>query len=58
AKEITEKFASFDPDDPVKFDFPLTRFGINPSFRGKNISEVLQKLEDTEDMEEADGLFS
>ncbi len=49
AKEITEKFASFDPEDPVKFDFPLTRFGINPAFRGKNIVEVLQELEEEEE---------
>ena len=49
AKMITEKFASFDPEDPVKFDFPLTRFGINPAFRGKNIVEVLQELEEEEE---------
>ena len=45
SKEITENFARFDADDPVKFDFPLTRFGIHPSFRGKNICEVLRELE-------------
>ena len=48
SKEITENFAAFDKEDPVKFDFPLTRFGIHPSFRGKNICEVLQELENGE----------
>ena len=28
AVEITERFAEFAPDDPVKYDFVLTRFGI------------------------------
>lgn len=37
AKEITQAFARIDPEDPVKFDFPLTRFGINPAFKGKSL---------------------
>lgn len=48
SEEITAKFALFDASDPVKFDFPLTRFGINPAFRGKKICEVLQSLEEEE----------
>jgi len=28
AMEITESFRRFNPDDPVKYDFSLTRFGI------------------------------
>ena len=50
AKEITENFRILDGEDPVKFDFPLTRFGIHPSFRGKNICEVLQELENMEEI--------
>lgn len=30
AVEITEAFASIRPDDPVRYDFALTRFGIKP----------------------------
>lgn len=48
SKMITEAFAAFAPDDPVKFDFPLTRFGINPAFKGKNICEVLAYYEKEE----------
>jgi len=32
ALEITEGFRRFAPDDPVKYDFALTRFGIRPDF--------------------------
>jgi hypothetical protein len=28
AKETTAAFAEFNPNDPVKYDFALTRFGI------------------------------
>jgi uncharacterized protein (TIGR02757 family) len=28
AVEITESFRKINPDDPVKYDFSLTRFGI------------------------------
>jgi len=34
ALEITERFAEISPDDPVRYDFALTRFGINPTLRG------------------------
>ncbi len=32
ALEITKAFARLSPEDPVKYDFSLTRFGINPEF--------------------------
>ena len=28
AREITEGFRRFSPDDPVKYDFAVTRYGI------------------------------
>ena len=33
--EITRAFAAFAPDDPVKYDFALTRFGIHPAVSKK-----------------------
>lgn len=30
ASEITEAFRAFSPDDPVRYDFSLTRLGIHP----------------------------
>lgn len=30
AREITEGFARLCPDDPVRYDFAITRFGIHP----------------------------
>jgi hypothetical protein len=30
ALEITGRFRDVRPDDPVRYDFVLTRFGINP----------------------------
>jgi hypothetical protein len=30
AVEITAAFAAIRPDDPVRYDFALTRFGIKP----------------------------
>ena len=33
AVEITRGFAKYAPDDPVKFDFSLTRSGIHPEIR-------------------------
>ncbi len=38
AIEITEKFKIISPEDPVKYDFVLTRFGIHPKF---NIKEII-----------------
>ncbi|MDI6743591.1 MAG: DUF2400 family protein, partial [Smithella sp.] len=37
ALEITEGFRKWMPDDPVKFDFALTRFGIRPDM---NINDL------------------
>lgn len=34
AREITEKLKEFDPNDPVKYDFSLTRIGIVHGCRG------------------------
>jgi uncharacterized protein (TIGR02757 family) len=30
AREVTEGFAALRPDDPVRYDFAITRFGIRP----------------------------
>ncbi len=37
ALEITRAFASYAPDDPVKYDFALTRFGIHPLVSGEKL---------------------
>jgi uncharacterized protein (TIGR02757 family) len=34
AMEVTRGFARICPDDPVRYDFALTRLGINPACRG------------------------
>ena len=34
ALEITRAFARHSPKDPVRYDFCLTRLGINPSVKG------------------------
>jgi uncharacterized protein (TIGR02757 family) len=37
AEEITRSFAAFRPEDPVRYDFALTRFGIHPEVKkGRN----------------------
>ena len=33
AREVTHAFARFCPEDPVRYDFALTRFGIHPEVR-------------------------
>jgi hypothetical protein len=33
AMEVTARFREMRPDDPVRYDFVLTRFGINPELR-------------------------
>lgn len=38
ALEVTESLRRFDPDDPVKFDFALSRIGIVKGCRGVNSS--------------------
>jgi uncharacterized protein (TIGR02757 family) len=42
AMEITEKFRIWTPDDPVRFDFALTRFGIRDDL---NLAEVMKCFE-------------
>lgn len=40
AIEITESFKKISPQDPVKYDFSITRFGIRPELCPKNLLEV------------------
>ena len=39
ALEVTRAFRSMFPEDPVKLDFVLTRFGINPEFGEKPLEK-------------------
>ncbi|MCL2009921.1 MAG: TIGR02757 family protein [Synergistaceae bacterium] len=39
ALEITHAFAAFSPDDPTRYDFAITRFGIRGELR---VSELIQ----------------
>jgi uncharacterized protein (TIGR02757 family) len=41
AREVTAQFAEFSPEDPVKYDFSLTRLGIR---RDEDRSELLARL--------------
>ncbi|MBW2226086.1 MAG: DUF2400 family protein, partial [Deltaproteobacteria bacterium] len=41
ALEITDGFKNFVPDDPVKYDFSLTRFGIR---EGMDMNSLLSQL--------------
>jgi len=41
ALEITESLKSFAPNDPVKYDFPLTRFGIREELNLSTLAESL-----------------
>jgi uncharacterized protein (TIGR02757 family) len=41
AFEITEQFKRINPEDPVKYDFSLTRMGIHPD---KSIDELLKAV--------------
>ncbi len=38
AMEITARFSEIEPDDPVKYDFALTRFGIQSGLRIEDLS--------------------
>jgi len=42
AIEITEGFARYSPRDPVRYDFSLTRLGINPACRDDDALCLLQ----------------
>ncbi len=39
--EITEAFREFSPNDPVKYDFALTRFGIHPDMSKDELEAIL-----------------
>ncbi|MBN2725502.1 MAG: TIGR02757 family protein [Deltaproteobacteria bacterium] len=45
AIEITENLKKYDPEDPVKFDFSLTRFGINPGFNYVDFMNELDRFQ-------------
>jgi uncharacterized protein (TIGR02757 family) len=41
--EITRGFALFSPRDPVRYDFSLTRLGINPACKDEDIRRLLEE---------------
>ena len=43
ASEITQGFRRLSPLDPVRYDFSLTRFGINPAFSKEELFCLLSK---------------
>ncbi len=43
ALEVTDGFRQICPDDPVKYDFCLTRFGIHPDMDFSELEEVVKK---------------
>jgi uncharacterized protein (TIGR02757 family) len=43
AMEITRGFAHYSPRDPVRYDFCLTRLGINPACRDDDILRLLKE---------------
>jgi hypothetical protein len=40
AVEITQAFARHSPRDPVRYDFCLTRLGINPDFKNMDLNRL------------------
>jgi uncharacterized protein (TIGR02757 family) len=42
AVEVTQAFARLRPDDPVRYDFSLTRLGINPACRDTDLTCLLE----------------
>lgn len=44
AREISGKFAKFCPDDPIKYDFCLTRFGIREDMKETDLLDAADKL--------------
>ena len=48
ALEITDAFKKFSSDDPVKYDFVLTRFGIRHDLRRISLSDAAEKWIDGE----------
>jgi uncharacterized protein (TIGR02757 family) len=43
AVEVTRAFARLRPDDPVRYDFSLTRLGINPACRDSDLACLLEE---------------
>ncbi len=43
ALEITERFRKWAPDDPVKYDFTLTRFGIRSELDSRSIGKRMSR---------------
>lgn len=44
AVEITRAFKQFSPEDPVRYDFPLTRFGIRRKLTPVTLAEYLETV--------------
>jgi len=44
ALEITDKFKEINPEDPVKYDFALTRFGIKAELSWEDFDEMIKKV--------------
>jgi uncharacterized protein (TIGR02757 family) len=44
AVEITEGFARINPKDPVRYDFSLTRLGINPACSDEDLRCILKGI--------------
>lgn len=44
AVEITRGFARYSPRDPVRYDFCLTRLGINPACRDDDILHAIRAV--------------
>jgi uncharacterized protein (TIGR02757 family) len=40
AEEITENLKALDPEDPLKFDFPMSHLGISRGCRGRWVGDV------------------
>lgn len=43
AIEITDKFKEYEPNDPAKYDFALTRMGIHPSLAYDRLLELMNR---------------
>ena len=43
AIEITQTFAKICPEDPTKYDFVLTRFGIRDGLEAEDLAELFDK---------------
>jgi uncharacterized protein (TIGR02757 family) len=44
AREVTQGFARLCPDDPVKYDFSLTRFGIHPDMDVHELENMIKSF--------------